>query len=350
MIRKIWTTILLFAIRRIGRFLEHIFTRTTITGLENVPTKDGPYIFAGNHASTYDPVLLMIHLPLKARLVGPGDFELLWPGNWLVENLNVILIQRGAADRDSLKQMTATLNAGENLSIFPEGGTWEKRLDDVKQGAAYLSLTTGARVIPVAIGGTYQVWGKIFRLRRPKITLHFLPPMPVVTNADRKRRQADLNDASLKLMQTIYDHLPEEERARYDLHARQQFSGQFEFAPEGLGPQLEADFPVLAELISKPNLVSPLYRNLKLPLGPFLETGRFFSAGEFMESSGAMLKAFRETLPEYISYRLGERKSAALLRELDEIVTISASAIEDDLVMRFRPSVTILDVPLPPNN
>jgi 1-acyl-sn-glycerol-3-phosphate acyltransferase len=338
------------ALRWFAWLVETLLTRTTITGLENIP-RDGasPLIFAANHASTYDPVLLMLHIPLAVRPVGPGDFKLLWPASWVVENLGVIRIQRGAADRESLKIMTEVLKNGENLSLFPEGGTWEKRLDDVKPGVAYLSLTTGARIIPISIGGSYGVWRKIARLQRPKLTLHFSPPMPVVQSHDRKQRGEDLRQASLDLMQIIYDHLPAEEQARYDLYARQQFRGQIEAVPATLTLAGLPDFSALAELVSKPNLFSPLHQNLKLPLGPLMNQHRFYSGLEMNEAATALLEAFQAPLKDYLPYRMGAKKAAQALVELEALRHLSQQAMDQDVVLRFRPSVEVLDHPLPPN-
>lgn len=334
----------------LGRLLEKLLTRTTVIGVENVPL-DGstPLIFAGNHASTYDSFLLMLHVPLPVRAAGPGDFKLLFPANLLVERAGVIRIQRGAADKESLKKMTEVLKNGENLILFPDGGTWEKRLDDVKPGVVYLSHTTGARIVPVAIDGTYQVWEKIFRLKRPPIRIQFLPPLPPVQITDRKRRQEELQQASLALMQLIYTHLSPQEQARYNLHARQKFSGKLEFAPNVLESQPQSEFGVLAELISKPNLFSPLYRNLKLPLKPFVHHSRFYPAELFKSAATALLYTFTEDLKDYLPYRLGNQKSQQGLAELEELLSLSQQAVERDLAMRFTPFVEVMSDPLPPN-
>ena len=337
-------------LRILGRPLEMLFTRTTVTGLENIPRNpEAPMIYAANHSSTYDGILLLLHLPGDVALVGPGDFKLLFPANFIVNFLGVILIHRGTADRDSVKKMTALLKAGENLIIYPDGGTWEKRLDDVKPGVAYLSMTTGAQIIPISIGGAYQVWSRIFRLRRPRITVHIEPPMPPVVSEDRKKRQEDLQNASLTLMQTIYDHLPAADQQRFDLHARQKFSGTVEVLPESSDIDLSKDCSVMAELISKPNLFSPLHRNLKLPLDPFLDTNRFYDPNTFQTAVTALYNTFEEDLRDYLSYRLGDQKAGKAFEELDYLHAVSEQAAEQNLSLRFVPDVTVMDEPLPPN-
>lgn len=329
-------------LRWVWWLFERLLTRTRVSGLENIPlNSDTPLIFASNHASTYDPLLLAMHIPLRVRPVGPGDFKLLFPGNVLIKYAGVIRIQRGSADRDSLKQMTDVLKNGENLILFPDGGTWEKRLEEVKPGVAYLSHTTGARIVPAAISGTYQVWHKIFRLQRPSIRLHFLPPLPPVAISDRKKRAEELQGASVGLMHAIYPHLSPAEQARFDLHARQKFGGAL--LTESADLTVDHDFSVMAELVSKPNLFSPLYRNLKLPLQPFIQTGVFHDAEAFRVAVQALQTALNGAQKEYLSYRLGEDKAHKALAELDELLTVSGRAEVLGIRLCFVPTVQVMN-------
>lgn len=334
-------------VRAVGRFLmrvgERLLTQTTIIGKEHLAAS-GPVIYAANHASTYDAMLLITHLPPDAELVGPGDFRLLWPASFLVRWAGVIPVNRGKLDRTSLRTMSKVLNSGGQLGLFPEGGTWEKRLDDVKPGAAYLSLSTHAPIVPVALGGTYNVWSRIFRLERPRITFVICPPRPPVESPDSKQRDADLWAASMDLMREIYAHLPEADQARYDLAARQTFSGCFEINPPASGDLPGGTFAVLAELVSKPNLFSPLHRNAKLPLRPFLDRDHFHPASEVLKAAEALKGAFCGDFQDYLPYRLGNEKAQQILTELDALITL-ARQVEWDARLRFVVQVAIQDRP-----
>jgi 1-acyl-sn-glycerol-3-phosphate acyltransferase len=74
------TRILRWIFRRLGWLLLRLLTRTRITGREYLNTA-GPVIFAANHTSTFDALLLITLLPPDTMFVGPGDFKLLWPAN-----------------------------------------------------------------------------------------------------------------------------------------------------------------------------------------------------------------------------------------------------------------------------
>ena len=63
--------------------------------------------------------------------------------------------------------ISGLIDDGYSLVIYPEGGRspdgWGQ---DFKGGAAYLSATTGAPVVPVFIDGTGAIFGK--GMKRPK--------------------------------------------------------------------------------------------------------------------------------------------------------------------------------------
>lgn len=333
-------------LRALGWLLLRLFTRTTVEGREYLRTP-GPVLFAGNHTSTFDAVLLMLLLPPDAIFVGPGDFKLLWPGDWFVRHLGVILMKRGAVDRDNLKRLMDLLEAGGALGIFPEGGTWEKPIDDVKPGAAYLSSATGARIVPMGFSGTYQVWRRIALLRRPRMVVRIAAPLPPVTIADRKRRQEELQTASVALMRTIYALLTPQTQAHYDRQARLSFSGQIVFAPDGFTPPpalAGADFSALAELIAKPNLFSPLVYNARLPVRPFVRAGRAVPARDLRRAAQALRAAFSAgDFASYLEYRLGDHKANAVRQAL--------TAIDDGLSdaeargVRAAFAVQVMEVP-----
>src|SRR5215510_3867885 len=134
-----------------ARILLRTLTRTTVTGRENIPAS-GPLLILGNHRSTIDPILLLANFPPGVAFVGPGDFKLLFPADLIIRWYGLIQVKRSLQlERASLKQMTDILKSGKMLGLFPEGGTWEKPIWEAKPGAAYLSMTTGAPILPIAL-------------------------------------------------------------------------------------------------------------------------------------------------------------------------------------------------------
>jgi 1-acyl-sn-glycerol-3-phosphate acyltransferase len=323
-----------------GRIFIRLLTRTTIIGREHLAAQ-APVIYAANHASTFDALFLITMLPFDTTFVGPGDFKLLWPANWAIKHVGLVPMKRGAVDREGLKQMLAVLKSGGRLALFPEGGTWEKPIDDVKSGISYLSHATKAQIVPMGFGGMYQVWARIFRLRRPRITITIGAPLPPVTlSGVRNRRQDDLQAAAVDLMHRIYDLLPPDDQARYDALARQQFTGALSFAPATIAPP-DVSLDALAELVSKPNLFSPLHRNARLPVKPFVRHGRFCSAQTMKIAAGALLQAFSDgDFAGYLEYRLGSEKAGQVRAALAAIIALMDEADAVGAQVAFTPTVT----------
>ncbi len=330
-------------LRWFGRTAGRILTRIEVTGQENIPTQ-GPVLFAANHLSTYDAVLMLVHLPPQTQILGPGDFKLLWPANLIIENIGIIMVNRGTVDRSSMKAMEKVLKDGGFLGLFPEGGTWEKGLEDVKSGAAYLSVTTGATIVPIALGRTYQVWSKMFKFKRPKVTMHFCEPIPPVQlSGDRKLRQQELQDASVDLMKRIYAHLPPEDQQFYDDVPRRRYQAELAFEPSLM---LENTPPLagLAELVSKPNLFSPLHRNAKLPLDPFTTDLSQFVAAEAVEIAvRSLLTALENDFKGFLEYRLGEVKEQQIIEDLTQLLAIAQEAVQSRAKIRFTVQTWLAD-------
>ncbi len=71
-------------LKALGWAFLALLTRTRVRGREHLRV-EGPVIYAANHTSTFDAVLLVVLLPVDTIFVGPGDFRLLWPGNWAIQ-------------------------------------------------------------------------------------------------------------------------------------------------------------------------------------------------------------------------------------------------------------------------
>lgn len=334
-----------WVIRGILRFLAFmlntLLTRTTIEGRENIP-QEGPAIFAANHSSIYDAIIYYIILPFRSQYVGPGDFRLAYPNRIAAEWTDVILVKRGFRDKGSLKRMLDTLKSGRPLALFPEGGTWEKSLYDVKDGAAYLSMATQAPIVPISISGAYDLWNDIFMLRRPKITVRIQPPMQPVPKARGTERKRVLQQASYDLMSEIYSGLTQDEINRYIIWMRERFNGRFEVKGESDLFDDAHNYRVLGRLVTKKNLFSTFHQHLELPVYPFQQRDKFHSAAEFRTAVQGLHHALTVELPGYIDYRLGEEANQRLIAELEEIDNTLALAAPE-LQMRFDVEMYLAD-------
>ena len=170
---------LLLAIRFPGLVLRPLFwvaTRTLyrirVTGQENVP-KTGPALLLSNHVTFIDWLLVWRACPRKVRFVA-------WAGwlknplfRWFLKATDSILINGEGGPKQivkSLQQITAALDAGEAVCLFPEGALsrgggvmlpfrrgFERVLSAAKQPVP---------VIPICLS---QLWGSIFSYAQGKV-------------------------------------------------------------------------------------------------------------------------------------------------------------------------------------
>jgi 1-acyl-sn-glycerol-3-phosphate acyltransferase len=132
-----------------------------------------PVIFAPTHHSHLDTGLMIRAVPPAWRhdlvVAAAADyfFDAHWKAALSALALNAIPIDREATGRKSADLLRDLIADGHSVVIYPEGGRspdgWGQPF---KGGAAYLSIRTGAPVVPVFIDGTGAIYGK--GMKRPK--------------------------------------------------------------------------------------------------------------------------------------------------------------------------------------
>jgi len=157
---------------RFLRWLVHVLNRllfrTTVEGRALVP-EHGPVVIAPVHRSFIDFFLVSEVTDRKLHYMAKDS---LWKnerfGRFL-RSVGAFPVQRGSADRESLRRAQRVLEAGEVLVLFPEG---ERRsgpvVEQLHEGVAFLAARTGATVVPVGVGGSASVMPKGTRFPRPR--------------------------------------------------------------------------------------------------------------------------------------------------------------------------------------
>lgn len=144
-----------------------------LTDLARLEDDAPPLIFAPNHYSHLDTLLMSVAVPdpwrSKLMVAAAADyfFDKRWKGAASALALNALPIDREVTGRKSADMIRRLIDDGFSLVIYPEGGRspdgWGQ---EFKGGAAYLSIRTGAAVVPVFIDGTGAIYGK--GMKRPK--------------------------------------------------------------------------------------------------------------------------------------------------------------------------------------
>lgn len=136
----------------VGRVLFGATYRVTVTGRELVPLT-GPVLFVCNHVGFLDGPMLPAHAPRPTSVLVKREMFRGLLGRFLTF-IGHIPVTRNSGDRSALLAAVAILQSGGAVGIFPEGTRGRGDAASVQQGAAWLALQGGARVVPVAFLGT----------------------------------------------------------------------------------------------------------------------------------------------------------------------------------------------------
>ena len=197
-------------VKAIVRGLLWLFYRVEVRGVERVP-QEGPVIIAANHHSFLDPLVIGVVLPRPIAFIARGDLFRIPGLGWLLRRLYAIPVERGSGDLGAVKAAIRALRAGMAFGIFPEGRRSRSgRLEPFKTGVAAIALRTRARVLPVAIVGTREIWppGRKPRLRG-KILVHIGDPIDLEEDSGRLDK-AHLEAATRQIEAAVAGLLPED--------------------------------------------------------------------------------------------------------------------------------------------
>lgn len=178
--------------RRIGRVLFHSLYRIRTIGADLVPA-EGPVVLVANHTGLLDGPFVFTVAPRPSHfLVKQQIFH--GPLGWLFIRVGQIPVDRSIGDRRALLAARTVLERGGAVGVFPEGTRGRGDVAQVHQGATWLVLQSGARVVPVACLGTRATGagrGSWPRLRSPLVAVFGEPfeltPDPALPGRERMR-------------------------------------------------------------------------------------------------------------------------------------------------------------------
>jgi len=210
------------------RFVLWFFANFEVSGLENIKnlSSEKGVIFASNHASSLDPILLPASLPLFSRFMPmfytsreqsfygvSGFFMRIVFSEWFFRSWGAHKVLVGLRDyNQSLEKHVEILKAGKSLMIFPEGKTTtDGSLRPPKPGVAFLLDKTNSPVVPVYISGTFGVpLSHLFRFfskapESKRLSLHFGKPLTKkdVFSNSKNIRLEDYKKGATQIMNEI---------------------------------------------------------------------------------------------------------------------------------------------------
>ena len=182
--------------------LVRLLWRPKVIGRRNVPRR-GAVILASNHLSFMDSVVITLMAPREVSFLAKNAY---FTGTGVkgrlrrafFSGIGAISVERGAgaAAQQALDLGLGRLTEGHAFAIYPEGTrSLDGRLYRGRTGVAWLALTSGAPVVPVALTGTQELQPAgttVPRLRR--FTVEFGEPIDLSHHGEatsgRARRHA----------------------------------------------------------------------------------------------------------------------------------------------------------------
>jgi 1-acyl-sn-glycerol-3-phosphate acyltransferase len=185
--------ILQTAIWPIMRPLFRFFLHLKVEGLENLKDLPRGIIFASNHSSELDPVLIPASLPFLSRFMPmfyvsrsrdfykSSGWRQIFYGGTLFKVWGAHSIISGHKDYGvSLSRHIHIIQHGHSLLIFPEGKktvTGNVMIDEGRGGVAFLAEKTQLPIIPVCLTNLYKINFWEFVLRKREVHVIFGRPL-----------------------------------------------------------------------------------------------------------------------------------------------------------------------------
>lgn len=149
-----------------------------VIGRENIP-KRGAFIFASNHSSYLDPILLGVSAHRSLNYMAQEDlFKRPFLG-WALRKVRSFPVKRDESDFRAIKDALRKLAEGNPLVIFPEGTrSKDGSLKSAKPGIGFIGARSGVPVVPAYIKGAFEALPRgAASLRRRPVSVYIGMPV-----------------------------------------------------------------------------------------------------------------------------------------------------------------------------
>jgi 1-acyl-sn-glycerol-3-phosphate acyltransferase len=165
-----------------SRLLLRLFRVDVLTrGMQHLAV--GPAVYAANHSSSLDILVVLARLPVDVRIVYKKSLSLVPLLGWSIALGGHIPIDRSNPfrARRSLKRAAERIRDGTSVLVFPEGTrSPDGVVQHFKRGSFGLAIEAGVPVVPLSLVGVKALVPRgLFSMRPGQIALVAHPPIPV---------------------------------------------------------------------------------------------------------------------------------------------------------------------------
>jgi 1-acyl-sn-glycerol-3-phosphate acyltransferase len=176
--------------------------RLEVSGAERL-SGSGPAILASNHDSLLDIPSLVVASPRPVWFMAKVELFRGRAASELFHRFGGFPVRRDARDVRAVRSALEVLRRGRVLGMYPEG-TRAAHLQPFLPGAAWLSLATGAPIVPVGVSGTAEAMPRGSRLpRRTSVSVRFGPPIEPGSDGDPRARLERAREVTEELRSAV---------------------------------------------------------------------------------------------------------------------------------------------------
>ncbi len=147
-------------------FLLLFGVKLQVQGASNILKKEH-YVFVANHSSYTDIPILFAAIPADVRLILRHTLTRIPIWGWALLLSPMIIIDRSKVSKTkiTLAKATEIIQSGASVLLFPEGTRTDSgELQSFKRGAFHMAYESGAKVIPIAIKGSFELMPRTSKL------------------------------------------------------------------------------------------------------------------------------------------------------------------------------------------
>lgn len=131
------------------RTWARLFLGLEVRGAANVPASGG-VVVAANHFSSLDPPIVGVSVPREIHFMAKRELFDRPASRLLMLGLRAFPVNRGGSDTSAIRTALRKLRSGLAVGIFIQG-TRTKTGNPALDGAAFLTLRSGAALVPTAV-------------------------------------------------------------------------------------------------------------------------------------------------------------------------------------------------------
>lgn len=167
-------------------------TKTTVTGLENIP-KDEPVLFVGNHQGIFDTVIAYSMMPNLTGFVAKKEIEKVpFLRVWMRLLYCLFLDRQNMKEglKTILKGIELVKDKGISMVIFPEGTRSKtEEMGPFKEGALKIAEKSGCKIIPMVQKNTRAILENHYpRIKMAHTAIAFGKPIDISTLTKEEKK------------------------------------------------------------------------------------------------------------------------------------------------------------------